>query len=61
LRGDDLRTNAGIIWVPQPRDNANQFATTPRRNPAMYDLIQKQIATDYFQQRFPNDGQRFVA
>jgi len=27
----------------------------------MYDLIKKQIATDYFQQRFPNDGQRFVA
>ena len=27
----------------------------------MYDLIKKQIASDYFQQRFPNDGQRFVA
>src|SRR5438105_14005486 len=27
----------------------------------MYDLITKQIATEYFQQRFPNDGQRFVA
>lgn len=27
----------------------------------MYDLIQKQIATDFFQQKFPNDGQRFVA
>jgi len=27
----------------------------------MYDLIQKQIATDYFQQNFTNDGQRFVA
>ena len=27
----------------------------------MYELIQKQIATDYFQQRFANDGQRFVA
>lgn len=27
----------------------------------MYELIQKQIATDYFQQRFTNDGQRFVA
>jgi len=27
----------------------------------MYDLIKKQIATDYFQQRFSNDGQRFVA
>jgi AIPR protein len=27
----------------------------------MYDLIQAQISTEYFQQRFPNDGQRFVA
>lgn len=27
----------------------------------MYDLIRKQIATDYFQQKFANDGQRFVA
>lgn len=27
----------------------------------MYELIKKQIASDYFQQRFPNDGQRFVA
>lgn len=27
----------------------------------MYDLIKKQIANDYFQQRFTNDGQRFVA
>jgi len=27
----------------------------------MYDLIKKQIATDYFNQRFSNDGQRFVA
>jgi hypothetical protein len=27
----------------------------------MYDLIKKQTATDYFQQRFSNDGQRFVA
>jgi len=27
----------------------------------MYDLIKKQISADYFQQRFPNDGQRFVA
>lgn len=27
----------------------------------MYDLIQKQIAAEYFQQRFANDGQRFVA
>lgn len=27
----------------------------------MYDLIKKQIATEYFQQRFTNDGQRFVA
>ncbi|MBA1143369.1 AIPR family protein [Mesorhizobium neociceri] len=27
----------------------------------MYDLIQKQITSDYFQQKFPNDGQRFVA
>lgn len=27
----------------------------------MYDLIQKQIAADYFQQRYSNDGQRFVA
>jgi hypothetical protein len=27
----------------------------------MYELIKKQIAADYFQQRFPNDGQRFVA
>lgn len=28
----------------------------------MYDLIKKQIASsDYFQQRFSNDGQRFVA
>lgn len=27
----------------------------------MYDLIQRQIATDFFQQKFPNDGQRFVA
>lgn len=27
----------------------------------MYDLIKKQIANDYFQQRFSNDGQRFVA
>jgi len=27
----------------------------------MYELIKKQITTDYFQQRFTNDGQRFVA
>src|SRR5207302_7622888 len=27
----------------------------------MYDLISKQIGADYFQQRFSNDGQRFVA
>jgi hypothetical protein len=27
----------------------------------MYDLIKKQIESDYFQQRFANDGQRFVA
>ncbi len=27
----------------------------------MFDLIKKQIAADYFQQRFSNDGQRFVA
>ncbi|CAA9889592.1 conserved hypothetical protein [Candidatus Methylobacter favarea] len=27
----------------------------------MYNLIKKQIAAEYFQQRFPNDGQRFVA
>lgn len=27
----------------------------------MYSLIKKQIATDYFNQRFSNDGQRFVA
>ena len=26
----------------------------------MYNLIKKQIATDYFNQRFSNDGQRFV-
>lgn len=27
----------------------------------MYELISKQISANYFQQRFPNDGQRFVA
>jgi len=27
----------------------------------MYELIKKQITTDYFDQRFSNDGQRFVA
>ncbi|WP_128918587.1 AIPR family protein [Bradyrhizobium nanningense] len=27
----------------------------------MYELISQQIRADYFQQRFPNDGQRFVA
>ena len=27
----------------------------------MYDLIKKQISADFFQQRFSNDGQRFVA
>lgn len=27
----------------------------------MYDLIKKQIASEYFQQRYSNDGQRFVA
>ncbi len=27
----------------------------------MYDLIKKQIAAEYFTQRFSNDGQRFVA
>lgn len=27
----------------------------------MYDLIKTQISADFFQQRFPNDGQRFVA
>jgi hypothetical protein len=32
-----------------------------RRKSRMYELIRKQIAADYFQQRFPNDGQRFVA
>src|ERR1700720_4303823 len=31
------------------------------RKSRMYELIKKQIAADYFQQRFPNDGQRFVA
>lgn len=28
---------------------------------SMYELIQKQIEAHYFQQRFPNDGQRFIA
>lgn len=27
----------------------------------MYELITKQISSDYFRQNFPNDGQRFVA
>lgn len=27
----------------------------------MYDLIKKQISTDYFKQQYSNDGQRFVA
>src|SRR5216683_6056084 len=27
----------------------------------MYDLIKQQIASEYFQERFSNDGQRFVA
>jgi len=27
----------------------------------MYELVKKQIATEYFKQRFSNDGQRFVA
>lgn len=27
----------------------------------MYELIQSQIVGDFFQQQFPNDGQRFVA
>lgn len=27
----------------------------------MIDRIKEQIASDYFQQNFPNDGQRFVA
>jgi hypothetical protein len=27
----------------------------------MFELVSKQISADYFQQRFPNDGQRFVA
>lgn len=27
----------------------------------MYQFVSDQIAADYFQQRFPNDGQRFVA
>lgn len=27
----------------------------------MYELIQRQIGADYFQQKFSNDGQRFVA
>lgn len=27
----------------------------------MYDLVKKQIGSDFFQQRFSNDGQRFVA
>jgi AIPR protein len=27
----------------------------------MYDVIKQQIASDFFQKRFPNDGQRFVA
>jgi hypothetical protein len=27
----------------------------------MYDFIKGQISADYFKQRFPNDGQRFVA
>src|SRR5690606_24514948 len=27
----------------------------------MYELIKKQIAAEYFQQHFSNDGQRFVA
>src|SRR6202030_2718904 len=31
------------------------------RKSRMYELISKQIGADYFQQRFPNDGQRFVA
>jgi hypothetical protein len=31
------------------------------RKSRMYELIKKQIAADYFQQRFPNDGQRVVA
>src|SRR5690349_18944263 len=28
---------------------------------SMYELIKKQIAADYFQQHYANDGQRFVA
>lgn len=27
----------------------------------MFNLIKQQVASDYFQQNFPNDGQRFVA
>ena len=27
----------------------------------MYELIKNQISNDFFQQNFPNDGQRFVA
>jgi hypothetical protein len=30
-------------------------------NYRMYELISRQIGADYFQQCFPNDGQRFVA
>ncbi len=28
---------------------------------SIYEKIKEQIKTDFFQQNFPNDGQRFVA
>lgn len=34
---------------------------TPERAPSVYDQITKDIRSDYFQQKYVNDGQRFVA
>ncbi|MGA7499546.1 MAG: hypothetical protein WBX00_22685 [Isosphaeraceae bacterium] len=34
---------------------------SPEPSASIYDLIKKDIRADYFQQNFPNDGQRFVA
>ena len=34
---------------------------SPDSNASIYEIIKKDIRSEYFQQNFPNDGQRFVA
>lgn len=61
---DVLRQHAGWqvcgMAARQPALRSARISKTSGMK-TMYDQIKKQIAADYFQQRFSNDGQRFVA